>query len=113
MGSPDTVSDPGYHLILFDGVCNLCNGAVQFIIKRDHKKRFKFASLQSQVAQHHLSAFALNTPEVYSILLIKNGKLYDQSSAVLEISRDLSGAWPMFAAFKIIPRFLRDALYKL
>jgi predicted DCC family thiol-disulfide oxidoreductase YuxK len=112
MGSPDPLIVPvPINLILFDGVCNLCNGAVQFIIKRDPKNKFRFASLQSEVARTHIRNFQHENSQLYSILLIKDGKVYDRSSAILEIARELSGAWPLVYMCKIIPRFIRDAVY--
>jgi predicted DCC family thiol-disulfide oxidoreductase YuxK len=112
MGSPDPLTEiPAHNLVLFDGVCNLCNGAVQFIIKRDPKKKFRFASLQSEIARQHIMALSPTEPELYSIILIKKGRAYDRSAAVLEIARDLSGLWRALYVFKIIPAFLRDAVY--
>lgn len=112
MGSSLALTDPQtQRLVLFDGVCNLCNGAVQFVIKRDRKQKFTFASLQSAVAKHYINQFQVTGPDLDSILLIKNGKIYDRSAAVLEIARELSGLWPLLYAFKIIPRVLRDTLY--
>ena len=114
MGSPGAIKLPGDHpLILFDGVCNLCNGAVQFVINRDKRGVFRFASLQASSAAGYLSAFQVKGPHLYSILLIKDGKLYDRSNAILEIARELSGPWPALYAFKIIPAFIRNAVYKL
>lgn len=114
MGSPAPLTESAPHnLVLFDGICNLCNGAIQFIVERDPKQKFRFASLQSEAAQHHITHFSLSGPHLYSILLIKKGKVYDRSSAALEIARELSGLWPVLYGFKIIPRFIRDALYNL
>lgn len=97
-------------IILFDGVCNLCNWSVQFIIKRDPKKQFSFASLQSDVGKgllekHHLS-------DVNSVVLIKKNKCYLESNAALEICRHLSHGWKLLTIFKIIPSFIRDPLYR-
>jgi predicted DCC family thiol-disulfide oxidoreductase YuxK len=97
-------------IILFDGVCNLCSGAVQFILKRDHKKQFVFASLQSEIGQQLLLKNKVNT-SVETIILLQNDKWFSQSTAALEIARKLSGAWPLFYAFIIIPRFVRDGVY--
>jgi len=100
----------GKGLILFDGYCNLCNGAVQFIIKRDPKEHFRFSSLTWPPAQDLLS----KNPEfkdVDSILLYEEGKLYQKSTAALKIAGRLKGAWPLFKVFTIIPRFLRDPIY--
>lgn len=105
--------DDEHPLILFDGVCNLCTGAVQFVIKRDRKARFRFASLQSAVGERLVKQHGTTGPGVYSILLIKGHRFYDRSSAVLEILRDLSGLWPALYVLKIIPSFIRDAVYRL
>ena len=114
MGPSDTIKPSHDHpLILFDGVCNLCNGAVQFVINRDKEGMFRFASLQSSSADRYLKKFRVKGQHLYSILLIKDNKLYDQSNAILEIARELSGLWPALYAFKIIPAFIRNAIYKL
>lgn len=97
-------------IILFDGVCNLCSGAVQFILRRDHKKHFVFASLQSEVGKTLLSEYKVNT-SIETIILLQNNKWFSQSSAALEIARKLPGAWPLLYAFKIVPPFIRDGVY--
>jgi predicted DCC family thiol-disulfide oxidoreductase YuxK len=99
------------HIILFDGVCNLCNGAVQFIIKRDRKKKFCFGSLQGAAGQHHLRHFNLPTAELTSFVLIENEKAYTRSTAALRTAKHLGGAWSLLYAFIIVPRFLRDGVY--
>ncbi len=95
-------------VVFFDGECNLCNGGVQFIIKRDKKKRFLFAPLQSAAgaeAKH-------NVHEVDSFILFHNGKYYIKSSAALHIAKLMGGLWPTLYAGIIIPRFLRDGIYE-
>ncbi len=99
-------------LILFDGVCNLCNGTVQFIIKRDRKNIFRFASLQSSVGQQYASKDGAGD-DLYSILVVKDGKVYDRSSAVLEIARHLTVPWRWFSVFRFVPRVIRDAVYSM
>ena len=100
--------------ILFDGVCNLCNGFVQFIIKHDPNGRFRFASLQSEVGRQLLAAHGITTvsadPE--SVLLVANGKVYSHSTAVLRILRKLGGMWSLLYAGMLLPRFARDAAYR-
>lgn len=108
MGSPDPIGHP---VILFDGVCNLCNGSVLFIIKRDPKSKFYFAALQSDVGSSQLKKFGLPPAELNSVLLIKAGKLYQKSNAALEIAKHLSGLWPALYILKIVPSFLRDGVY--
>ena len=97
--------------IFFDGVCNLCNQSVLFVIKRDRQAKFNFAPLQSSYAKHHLIALDPTANDLNTIILLKNGKLYKRSRAILEIARGLSGLWPLLYAFVIIPTPLRDVLY--
>jgi predicted DCC family thiol-disulfide oxidoreductase YuxK len=97
-------------LILFDGYCNLCNGAVQFIIKRDPKEHFLYTSLSSKTAMLLLSDYS-NYDEVDSILLYSSGKVYTKSSAALRIAGKLSGLWPILFIFLLVPKFLRDSVY--
>jgi len=98
-------------IILFDGVCNLCNNSIQFIIKRDKKQRFLFASLQSDAAQDILLQFQLKNSDFDSIIFIENGEIYQKSTAILKISTYLSGLWKLNYGFIIIPKFIRDAIY--
>ena len=93
--------------MLFDGVCNLCNGAVRFILARDPAARFQFASLQSEAARRLLGE---NAPEE-TIVLREGGKIYSQSTAALRIARELRFPWPLLYAFIVVPRPLRDAIY--
>ena|SRR6478609_7372065 len=109
MGTPDPINT----VILFDGVCNLCNSSVQFIIQRDPKARFKFTALQSETGQKLLKSIGLPTESFPSIILIKNGKVLQRSSAALEIAKELSGLWPVFYIFKIVPGFIRDIFYNI
>ena len=97
-------------VILFDGVCNLCNGAVQFIIKRDPDAYFSFAPLQEEKGQQLLRPFNKEL-SMNSVILIENGRLYEKSAAALQICSHLRGAWKLLYVFKIIPSFLRDPLY--
>src|ERR1051325_2634533 len=99
-------------IVLFDGVCNLCNASVRFIIKRDMNKRFKFASLQS--SSYSASLFRrlnFDSSGIDSIVLYENGSLFFRSTAVLKIAKYLSGLWKLLYAFIIIPPFIRDAVY--
>lgn len=99
--------------IFFDGVCNLCNSSVNFVIDRDKNRRFSFASLQSEYARSRLAGFDVDPADLESILLLKGEKLYKKSDAALEIARQLSGGWKWLYAFKIVPAFLRDLVYDL
>jgi predicted DCC family thiol-disulfide oxidoreductase YuxK len=109
MGAYRAVS--GHPIVLFDGVCNLCNASVLFIIRRDAKAKFRFAPLQSDLGKEVIEQFNLPSGEPQSVLLLKNGKLFKQSDAALEIARLMDGGWPLLYGFKIIPSFLRDGMY--
>jgi len=99
-------------LVLFDGVCNFCNWAVLFIVDRDPKERFLFASLQSDVGQQTLREHKCD-PNLESVLLVENDKPYTRSTAALRIARQLRWPWPiLFYLFILIPRFVRDAAYR-
>lgn len=100
------------NILLFDGVCNLCNASVQFVLKRDKQKKFLFASLQSEIAEKLLSEQPEYITDLHSIVLLKNGKLYDKSTAALHLAKDLSNAWPLFYYLFIWwPKGIRDAIY--
>jgi len=99
-------------IIFFDGVCNLCNASVQFVIKRDVKDHFRFSALQNEQAKEHLKEFKISPLNSNTILLLENGKLYTQSTAALRITRQLSGLWPLCYGLIVIPAFIRDAVYK-
>jgi len=101
---------PGKALVLFDGYCNLCNGAVQFILKRDKKSHFYFASLSWPVAEPVVQS-SEELREIDSILLYDGENIYTKSSAALKISSRLGGFWPIFGVFWIAPKFLRDPVY--
>ncbi len=104
------MSQPSEHpIVFFDGVCNLCNGAVQFIIRHDKQKRFLFAPLQSEAGKRAVAALQGTAPD--SIILFYEGRYYIKSAAVLRIARLLGGVWALGYAAIIIPRFLLDPLY--
>jgi predicted DCC family thiol-disulfide oxidoreductase YuxK len=113
MGTPASIEKRGRPVVLFDGVCNLCNGAVQFIINRDPAGKFLFAALQSSAAKQLLGERENSKDDPYSIILIEDGKLYDRSDALIEIAKHLPGGWSLLAGFRFLPKFFRDALYKL
>lgn len=98
-------------VIFFDGYCNLCNGAVQFTIKRDSNDVFRFASLQSDYAETNLAAFAIEPQKGDSFVLLEEGRVYQRSTAALRVARKLNGLWPLLYGFIIIPGFIRDAVY--
>jgi predicted DCC family thiol-disulfide oxidoreductase YuxK len=98
-------------IILFDGVCNLCNGTVDFLLKHDSKKQFRFASIQSEAAQLLFRKFQIPA-ETDSVILIKSNKVYFESDATIEIAGMLSFPWKMVAVFRIIPKKMRDNIYR-
>lgn len=98
-------------LVLFDGVCNLCDSIVNFIIKRDPKKKLKFTSLQSEIGESILLEYGYRADSLSSIVFLSGGKAFTKSRAVLEIMRHLPACWPLVYAFIIVPPFIRDWLY--
>ena len=100
-----------HKIILFDGVCNLCNATVNFVIKRDKNGVFRFAALQSEIGKELALEFNIDTSQSDSIILIDNEKCYIKSSAALHISKQLSGGYPLLFGFMIIPTFIRNWVY--
>lgn len=98
-------------VILFDGVCNFCNGLVNFVIKRDKNAVIKFAPLQSEKGRLFLKQYHLPTEVIKSFVFIEDGKAYTQSTAALRVCRHLNTLWPLCYGFIIIPKFIRDGLY--
>jgi predicted DCC family thiol-disulfide oxidoreductase YuxK len=99
-------------IILFDGVCNLCNSSVNFIIDRDKKNIFKFASIQSEAGNYYLTKFKLEKENLKTLILIDGDKFSLRSSAVLNIAKNLSFPIKLSYTLIIIPPFLRDVVYK-
>lgn len=108
MGTPPALDRP---VILFDGVCNLCNQSVLFVIKHDARSKFRFAALQSTLAQKVLVGKGLQSAEMNSVVLVKGPNIYTRSRAALEIVRNLDGGWPILYLFMAVPPFLRNAVY--
>lgn len=119
MGSTPTLPDaptkaqgyPRQPTVLFDGVCNFCNGTVQFILARDRSEKFRLAPLQSSTARALLEDCRLPADRVDTIVLVDGEKCHTKSTAALRIARELSGLWPLLYAFIVVPRPLRDWLY--
>jgi predicted DCC family thiol-disulfide oxidoreductase YuxK len=99
-------------VVLFDGVCNLCNNSVQFILKRDKKKKFLFGSLQGEAGQQLLKKFNLPIDNFHSFVLLEGERAYTQSTAALRMAKHLKGGWQLLYGFIILPKFLRDGVYK-
>ena len=99
-------------VILFDGICNLCNGAVQFVLRRDRQQYFRFASLQSGYGVTVMKRFGLDPGVLHSILLLEGDHLYQKSDAALRIASRLSGV-SFLRHLRFVPAFIRDAVYDL
>ena len=99
-------------LLLYDGVCNLCHGAVQWVLKRDRKERFQFAALQSRVGQEAMAACGHQGPLPDSVVLIEGRNMRQESDAALRVARLLGFPWALLAVFRIVPPPLRDAIYR-
>lgn len=98
-------------IILFDGVCNLCNSAINFVIDHDKNNVFKFGSLQSSEGQQYLKKFGLNSENFDSFVLIDGDKFYTKSTAALRVAKELPGLYKLLYGFIIVPSFIRDAVY--
>ena len=101
------------HILLYDGVCNLCSRLVNFIIKRDKKAKFLFVSLQSTSGQSLLKKFGFPTDDFDSVVYIRSDKYFLKSSAILHILKEMGGIWKLFFIFIIVPNFIRDFIYKI
>lgn len=102
----------GQHpVILFDGVCNLCNSVVQFVIKHDRKKQFRFASLQSEFGKNVMERFGLPADELNSFILLENKNIYTRSTAALRVAKELNNGLSLLYGFIIVPPFIRNAVY--
>ncbi len=98
-------------IILFDGVCNLCNDAITFVIKRDPHDHFRYAPLQGETGAHFIKKYNIDTTKVDSIILIDQDNVYIKATAALKIACHLSGAYPLMRIFFIIPSFVRNWAY--
>lgn len=111
MGASAPIEYPQKIIVLFDGVCNLCNGAVQFIIRRDPGKKFLFAPLQSALGKKYLIQSGLDPFSLQSILVIDDHSVFQQSDAALKIAQHLDGFWSYLTILKWVPKIIRDAVY--
>jgi predicted DCC family thiol-disulfide oxidoreductase YuxK len=100
-------------IVLFDGVCNLCSGSVQLILRHDPAGRFRFASLQSPAGQELLARFGIDPGAMDSVILVEGDRWFKESDAALRVARGMIGPWRMLWALRVIPRPLRDGLYRL
>ena len=100
-----------HRILLFDGVCHLCEAAVQFVLKRDPSGHFHFAALQSETGRRLLKLRGLGAVNLTTMVLIEDDKHYTRSDAALRVARRLSGLWPLLSVFCIVPRRLRNVAY--
>jgi len=98
-------------VLLFDGVCNLCAGSVQFVLKRNKKENIRFSSLQSEFGQKKLHESKLPEDYTESLVLIENGEAYVKSDAALRLAKHLDGMWKLSSVLLIIPKFIRNPVY--
>ena len=100
-------------VILFDGVCNFCNGAVNLVIRRDKKAQIQFAPLQSEKGRLFARQFGFTGEDMKTFIFIEDGKVYTKSTAALRVCRYLGALWPLLYGFIIVPKFIRNAVYDL
>lgn len=98
-------------IVFFDGVCNLCNASIDFIIKRDRHNKFLVGALQDGFSKELLSKHQVKEDYLDSLVLLENGEIFYKSTAALKIARKLSGLWPVFYPLIILPTRLRDPVY--
>lgn len=101
------------NIVLFDGVCNLCNGAINFLIDHDKDNLLLFASLQSDFGQVVLKDYGMNINDFDTFAFLKDGKMFTRSQGALEVMNVLGGSWSSLYLFRFVPTFLRDGIYKI
>ncbi|MBI59860.1 hypothetical protein CL657_01425 [bacterium] len=101
------------YIICYDGVCNFCNFWVSLLIKYDKKKHFKYLWLQSQTATKLLANSTLTPADLNTIIYVRKGKIYTQSTAIIKIISDLKSFWIMIKLCYLIPKPIRDLVYKV
>ena len=111
---PDNINDqPPSIVVIFDGICHLCNWSVNFIINRDQHGKVHFSPMQSKFAVDLMAQYDVDNHGLNTCVLVKDGEISIRSAAALELCKSLDGFWHWFSVLKIIPRPIRDALYKL
>lgn len=98
-------------IVFFDGVCNLCNGTVDFLVRHDHRRELRYASLQSEIGQRMLAAYGLPTAEFGSFIYLDRGRPHLRSSGAIRVAMRLGGLWTLMGVFLIVPPFIRNAVY--
>jgi len=110
--SPIAESDD-HPILLFDGVCNLCNGAIQFIIPRDPEGTIRFAPLQSDLGETVRDAAGLSTDDLETVVLVDDGMAYTKSDAAIRVGEHLGGLYRLLSLGRLVPRGLRDHIYDI
>lgn len=100
-------------IILFDGVCNLCNRFVKFIIVKDRLNKFHFSPLQKESTKELLRKFNIDFSKLDTVIYIKDEEVFAKSSAALHVLKDIGGIWKLFFVFIIVPKFIRDFIYSI
>ncbi len=100
-----------HKILLFDGVCNLCNASVLFVIRRDKKKEIKYAAIQSKQGKMLLQQYHIEEAYLGSLIFIEDGKVYLKSTGALRLCKYLKGLWPVLYLFIFVPPFIRNAVY--
>lgn len=100
-------------IILFDGICNLCNSSVQYVIKHDRAGIFKFATLQSETGLDLLRKYDLSSSDLNSFILIRNGQAFTKSTAALKVTKELKGMIKILYGFIIVPSIIRNVVYNI
>ena len=100
-------------IVLYDGVCGLCDRSVQLILRNDRRGRFRFAALQSETGRALLEKFGLSPEALDSVVLVEDGRAWRKSRAALRIARRMDGPWPLVWPLRIVPRPVADSLYDI
>jgi predicted DCC family thiol-disulfide oxidoreductase YuxK len=100
-------------ILLYDGICNICNRILIFVIRHDKKKRIKFAPLKSKTAEFNVDKYNIKDISPDTIIYIKRDRIYRKSSAVLHLFKTIGGAWQLLFIFILIPGFLRNMIYDM
>jgi predicted DCC family thiol-disulfide oxidoreductase YuxK len=101
------------NLVLFDGVCNLCNALVQFVIRHDPKAKFHFAAIQSDIGRKIFEKHGMDPSDLQTFVFVSGGKIWLRSGAAIAVVSRFGAAWRVFAIFWLVPRFVRDAVYSV
>lgn len=112
MSKGDLSPELEHDIVIFDGVCNFCDSSVQFILKHDNNDRYRFVPFQQPTGEALLKKYGIDPATIDSIVLIEQQQAFKKSTAILKITRRMSGLWPLMYAFIIVPKFLRDPIYE-